>query len=146
MFCSPSSPDHQVALGSLQEIWHIGAISTHFTHEWRVLWIAVPYLYIIWCRTIFKAANIHNQEFDVYIGSNGLRDEVDAVRIFWVAVWIWWWGDKTICSCETATTCSNAVGPLWSLICDFIFKLEPMTTLSIVGYKSVNKILRLSFH
>ena len=101
------SPYPQVIFSGLHESRDIASISTESSHQWRVLWTAIPHFNVIWWCSL--AIYIHGEEGDVDIGSIGLRDEVDTVCRVWVGIWVWGWGEDSTCIWVVSTTCCEVL-------------------------------------
>ena len=127
------------------------SISTVVINERRLFWGTIldlkvvmtcdtPILMVITIIIIIINMEIHvdAQYIQQDDSSSGLGDCVDAVCICRVVVWVGWRGQDAIWGCETAPTCTNSVGHLWSHICWLIFKLKSKATRKRVGKESAN--------
>ena len=80
-------PDSQKVLGCLYVSRDIASISTECPHQWRIVSIAIPHLYVIWSPG--GAIDIHPHKRNVDISSVWLWDEVGTLRIIRVGVGEW---------------------------------------------------------
>ena len=104
--------------------WKNSAISTIGLNEWGLLWSAIPDLQVVVhaCDTaiLMIILNVHLYYSDAYASSLCRWDNVDAICIIWIDIWVRGRGQKANRGCEGSSAASNITWWYWgSLIVKF---------------------------